>query len=334
MAPTAPEAANDEGCAAAGSHWRGEALLSARLKLRRPEPRDAEALARIANDPEVARWTADLPHPYDTGAAEAFIAKSETERQDGKAVRLLMERTVDGQLAGVIGIEIERGTGTLGYWIAHEQWGQGLATEATRRLLRLAFATLKLDEVRAFVMAGNQGSSRVLSKAGMRGESASSAGLSGRCRESEVKLYRITRPEWLDMQHDKPLVLVVAAALIDADGRVLLAQRPEGKPQAGLWEFPGGKVHIGESPEAALVRELKEELGIDTSESCLAPIAFASHDYDSFHLLMPLYAIRQWKGSITPNEGQRIAWARPAEMGRFPMPPADPPLIALLKEWV
>jgi 8-oxo-dGTP diphosphatase len=177
-------------------------------------------------------------------------------------------------------------------------------------------------------------SSRVLSKAGLTGERTASAGLAGRCRESEVKLYRITRAEWQDLQQDKPLVLVAAAALIDADGRVLLAQRPEDKPQAGLWEFPGGKVHIGESPEAALVRELKEELGIDTSESCLAPIAFASHDYDSFHLLMPLYAIRQWKGAITPIEGQRIAWARPAEMSRFPMPPADPPLIALLREWV
>ncbi|SMF33645.1 8-oxo-dGTP diphosphatase [Tistlia consotensis] len=130
----------------------------------------------------------------------------------------------------------------------------------------------------------------------------------------------------------KPVVLVAAAALIDPDGRVLLAQRPEGKAMAGLWEFPGGKVHEGETPEAALVRELKEELGIDTRQSCLAPVAFASHGYESFHLLMPLFACRVWQGDPQPLEGQTLAWVRPARLADYPMPPADIPLVALLRD--
>ncbi len=130
------------------------------------------------------------------------------------------------------------------------------------------------------------------------------------------------------------IVLVSAAALIDPDGRVLLAQRPEGKSMAGLWEFPGGKVEPGESPEAALIRELSEELGIETKESCLAPLCFASHGYESFHLLMPLFACRRWDGVATPREGQRLAWVRPRELGNYPMPPADLPLIPMLRDWL
>ena len=127
-------------------------------------------------------------------------------------------------------------------------------------------------------------------------------------------------------------MLVVAAALIDRDGRVLLAQRPEGKSMAGLWEFPGGKIEAGERPEAALIRELSEELGIGTWESCLAPIAFASHAYEDFHLLMPVFACRKWEGTPTGREGQRLAWARPNEMRDYPMPPADLPLVAQLRD--
>ncbi len=129
-----------------------------------------------------------------------------------------------------------------------------------------------------------------------------------------------------------PLVLVVAVALIDPDGRVLIAERPTGKSMAGLWEFPGGKVGPAESPEAALIRELKEELDIDVHESCLAPLSFASHAYDGFHLLMPLYVCRVWKGIARPLEGQRLKWVRPAALDETPMPPADKPLIAALRE--
>jgi len=137
-----------------------------------------------------------------------------------------------------------------------------------------------------------------------------------------------------DAAGGKPVVLVAAVALIDGEGRVLLARRPPGKSMAGLWEFPGGKVEPGETPEAALIRELHEELGIDTWESCLAPLTFASHGYDGFHLLMPLFACRRWQGIVTPREGQELAWSRAADLARYPMPPADIPLIPILRDWL
>ena len=130
------------------------------------------------------------------------------------------------------------------------------------------------------------------------------------------------------------LVLVVAIALVDPDGRVLLAQRPPGRMLAGMWEFPGGKVEAGETPEAALIREVREELGIGTQKSCLAPLTFASHGYDGFHLLMPLFACRRWTGAPQGREGQALAWVRPQEMNEYPMPPADMPLIAALRDWL
>jgi len=129
-------------------------------------------------------------------------------------------------------------------------------------------------------------------------------------------------------------VLVSAVALIDRDGRVLLAQRPEGKSMAGLWEFPGGKVEGGETPEAALVRELHEELGIETWNSCLAPLTFATHTYDDFHLLMPLFACRKWNGIVQPKEGQTLKWVYPKDFSNYPMPPADIPLIPILRDWL
>ncbi len=131
---------------------------------------------------------------------------------------------------------------------------------------------------------------------------------------------------------DLPVVLVAAAALVDADGRVLIAQRPEGKTMAGLWEFPGGKVGPGETPERALIRELGEELGIDVAANCLAPFTFASHRYEDFHLLMPLFVCRVWNGSVRPLEGQALKWVRPVRLGDYPMPPADRPLVAMLRD--
>ncbi len=130
------------------------------------------------------------------------------------------------------------------------------------------------------------------------------------------------------------MVLVAAVALVDADGRILLAQRPEGKSMAGLWEFPGGKIEPGETPEAALIRELHEELGIDTWASCLAPLTFASHDYDDFHLLMPLFICRKWEGQVSSREGQALKWVRPVDLRNYPMPAADVPLIPILRDWL
>ncbi len=130
------------------------------------------------------------------------------------------------------------------------------------------------------------------------------------------------------------IILVSAVALIDPDGRVLLAQRPEGKSMAGLWEFPGGKVEAGETPEGALVRELHEELGIETWSSCLAPLTFASHTYDDFHLLMPLFACRKWDGIVQGKEGQKLSWVHVKDLNKYPLPPADIPIIPIVRDWL
>lgn len=133
---------------------------------------------------------------------------------------------------------------------------------------------------------------------------------------------------------EKPVLLVAAAALIDVDGRVLICQRPEGKALAGLWEFPGGKVEAGETPEACLIRELHEELAITVSHACLAPFVFASHSYESFHLLMPLFLCRRWEGQVEAREHRALAWAHPLRLSDYPMPPADAPLVAWLRDLV
>ena len=130
------------------------------------------------------------------------------------------------------------------------------------------------------------------------------------------------------------LVLVAACALVDVDGRVLIAQRPEGRSLAGLWEFPGGKVEVGETPEAALVRELREELGIEVTQACLAPFVFASHAYEAFHLLMPLYLCRRWEGVAVAREHAALKWVRPNGLKDYPMPPADEPLVAYLRDFL
>lgn len=144
----------------------------------------------------------------------------------------------------------------------------------------------------------------------------------------------VSRADWQTRHRARPQLLVVAAALIDGDSRVLLTSRPEGKSMAGLWEFPGGKVHEGETAEDALIRELREELAVEVGAGCLAPLTFASHDYDDFHLLMPVFAVRNWQGTPQPLEGQSLRWLRADQLSTLPMPPADLPLVAQLRLWL
>lgn len=323
------------GCLSQELGWRGEALLTADLRLRSPVPSDAPDIAEIANDPEIAKWTAELPNPYGIQDAQAFITKAAQSKDAGKEITLVMERLRDGAIVGVINLSLDGEHGSLGYWIARAHWGKSYATQAVHRLTRLFFQNPQANCLCAYVMEANKASARVLDKAGFVARTDISCCTSGgRCQNVPVVLYNMMRGSWRVLKAARPRLLVVAAAILDADNRVLLAQRPEGKQMAGLWEFPGGKVDARETPETALLRELKEELGIDAYESCLAPLTFASHDYDVFHLLMPLYVLRQWKGEAQAREGQRLAWVRKERLGEYPMPPADLPLVPILKDWL
>ena len=315
--------------------WRQAAGLdTARLRLRRLDTGDAAEVSRLLNDWEVVRTTSNLPFPYRLDDAEAFVAKTMSETAAGRAVVLAVEERVGGGLVGCVGATVNGDDAEIGYWIARDRWGKGYATEAVRRCLRLLFTSFGVSLVWATVMPGNPASRRVLEKAGLVFHQSRATTLPARGVTAELDYLIIDRPAWDSLRRGRPMLLVAAAALIDQDGRVLLCQRPAGKTMAGQWEFPGGKLHVGETPEAALVRELKEELDIDVTTSCLAPLAFASHDYDDFHLLMPLFACRRWRGLPAPREGQRLRWVRPPRLGDYVMPPADVPLVAILRDWL
>jgi 8-oxo-dGTP diphosphatase len=243
----------------------------------------------------------------------------------------------------VVGLRLDRKArvGTIGYWVGRRFWGHGVAGEAAGRVVRWAFANLEIDRILANVATDNPASAAVLRRIGFHQTGEGAAHSVARGSERPVWHFTATRDDVFGHTEvpqgetgTKPLLLVAACALIDVDGRVLLARRPEGKKMAGLWEFPGGKLNPGETPELALIRELKEELGIDVSAACLAPFAFASHAYDRFHLLMPLFLCRRWKGFPQPRENQTLAWVWPDKLAEYEMPPADKPLIPLLREFL
>ena len=323
------------GCRQPGTVWTGHPLLTARLRLRPVAPTDAERLPSLLDDWEVVRLTAAIAHPFTLEDAKAFVTEQEIRRIEGKGVALAMERTIDGVVIGVVGFGLDRGDDPeLGYWIGKAFWNQGYATEALQRLIRHLFDTLGFHRVWASFHPDNLGSKRVLEKVGLSYAGVETCAMPARGQSVVAPVFALKKGEWQMARATRPIVLVVAAALVDSDGRVLMASRPTGKTMAGLWEFPGGKVHEGETPELALIRELEEELGIDVTESCLAPVAFASHDYDTFHLLMPLYVVRVWHGVPAPREGQELRWVRVPRLADLPMPPADIPLVAILRDWV
>jgi 8-oxo-dGTP diphosphatase len=323
-----------------------EPLKTERLTLRPPAPGDAEAIHRLINDWPVVRMLSRLPYPYPRTLADEWIASTTARRALGQAFDLLITGVENGaeMVIGCIGIRLDEKprTGQLGYWVGRRFWGHGVATEAAKRVVSWALANLPIDSVQACVAIDNPASAAVLRRAGLREAGQSVEFFLARGAEEPVTIFAATRDDIFGPVEaeapaeggSKPLLLVAACALIDIDNRVLLARRPEGKKMAGLWEFPGGKLNPGETPEAALIRELREELGIDVAEACLAPFAFASHAYERFHLLMPLYLCRRWKGFVQPLENQTLAWVRASKLGEYEMPAADKPLVPLLRDFL
>jgi 8-oxo-dGTP diphosphatase len=286
-----------------------------------------------------------LPFPYPRELADKWIASTLQQIEHGTGYHLAITGQEGGRemLIGCIGLrlDIRPRVGNLGYWIGRRFWGHGVAAEAAARLSRWALANLDLDWLEAHVAVDNPASSAVLRRAGFREVGTGMENFLARGGKSKVIRFEATRDDLFDKPDADPapesgtkLVLVAACALIDPDSRILLTRRPEGKPMAGLWEFPGGKLHAGESPEEAVIRELREELGIDVARSCLAAFAFASHAYPKFHLLMPLFLCRRWSGRPEGREGQALAWVRPEKLTDYAMPPADKPLIPLLRDFL
>ena len=321
-------------------------LATERLTLRPYRAEDAAELHRLINDWEVCRALAAVPFPYPRALADEWIASSARSLAEGRAYHLAItgregEREV---IVGGVGLRVDRGArdGHLGYWVGRKFWGHGVATEAAGRLARWALANLDLDGITATVATDNAASAAVLRRIGLQMVGRGQEHFVARGGEQPVLHFAATREHLFGVPDAgpavagaaRPLLLVAACALIDTDGRVLLTRRPEGKKLAGLWEFPGGKLHEGETPEAALIRELAEELGIAVAGNCLAAFAFASHAYPTFHLLMPLYLCRRWRGTPQPLEGQTLAWVRPEKLADYPMPPADRPLVPLLRDFL
>ena len=276
---------------------------------------------------EVVQYLARVPYPNPPERVREYISRGIDNQDVGSEVALAIALTKTGEIVGAFSIRINglRREAEVGYWLGKDFWGQGYMSEAVNAVAELTLGPLGIQRLWATASPDNHASIRILEKAGLRETHRAIIKTPGR-EEPEAEAV------FLERLAPRAPVLVAAVALVDRDGRVLIAQRPEGKSLAGLWEFPGGKVDPGETPEAALIRELREEIAIDTEESCLAPFTFASHAYEDFHLLMPLYVCRVWKGIPVAQEGQKLAWVRPNQMKDYPMPPADKPLVAMLRD--
>lgn len=314
--------------------------------LRSVQKEDADSIHALINDWNVARMLSNSPFPYPKDQLNKWIDVITKQISKGEAYHfsIIDEASADKKLVGCIGLRIDKANrcAKIGYWIGQKFWKQGIAKKALQRISSWALATLDIDYLYATSAKDNTASIKVLSNCGYHQYGTGKEKFIARGIEEPVIHFALQREDIckqnanttpVSNNSSKPILLVVAAALIDVEGRLLLAKRPEGKAMAGLWEFPGGKVEPGESPEAALIRELKEELGIDVSRSCLAPFTFISYSYEEFHLMMPLYVCHRWQNTPEPKEGQQaLAWVKAQDLDKYLVMEADRPMIPFLKD--
>lgn len=306
---------------------------------------DLNAIHPAINDWNVVRMLSQVPFPYPKPLLEKWIDSVIQEIKTGTSYHFSILDDETQQIIGCIGLRIDSKDqlGKIGYWVAHKYWGKKIASKALQRISTWALANLNINYIRATAADDNLASIAVLKKCGYQPFGQGKEKFLARAAEQPVSYFLLQRedicpgksPVALSTSSPstpKKILLVVAGALIDVDGRLLLARRPEGKSMAGMWEFPGGKIEPGETPEAALVRELKEEINVDVSQSCLAPFTFASFEYADFHLLMPLYVCHKWKNLPEPKENQQLAWVTADELDNYLVMEADKPFIPLLKD--
>jgi len=298
---------------------------------------DGAEVHRLVNDWSVVRMLSHLPFPYPRDLADQWITSTIDRQSAGTAWHFAI---CEGEtLIGCVGLSLghPNQAAKIGYWIGRPYWQQGIATLCVRQVIEWAFATLPVSEIIADVAQDNLASIALLDRLGFGRSGATRTPFLSRGPDPyPVLIYSKKKEKPIDSTGSKPgtsrVLLVVAGILIDQEGRILLAQRPPGKPLAGMWEFPGGKVEPHESPEQALVRELHEELGVDVSAGCIAPFAFVSENIGARHLLMPLYVCRRWRNQPVGKEGQELAWVTADQLESYPMPAPDRPLIPLIRE--
>ncbi|GCE81372.1 8-oxo-dGTP diphosphatase MutT [Komagataeibacter oboediens] len=330
-----------------GIHGSGTLLEAGEYRLREVRTSDAGTMHRLINDWSVVRMLSRVPFPYSLALTEEWIAATIEQSRRGEAYHFAItcpSSDAPDSLIGCIGLRINATdrSCSLGYWVGRAHWNRKVATTTAGRLARWALANLPVERLTASAAHDNHASIAVLHRIGFRENGTGSQEFVSRGGEYPVRLFEARHADLSGeamaeemaqvADSTRKVVLVAAVALVDSDARVLLARRPEGKSMAGLWEFPGGKVETGETPEQALIRELDEELGLDVARSCLAPFTFVSHDYGHFHLLMPVYVCHRWKNTPTPREGQTLEWVAADRLRDYPMPDADRPLIPLLQD--
>jgi 8-oxo-dGTP diphosphatase len=295
-------------------------IATDRLLLRPVAKVDAEPMAKILNDIRISERLSRVPFPFSIDDANQFISQTQTQFKTAEAVVLSIVDRKTNEFLGVCSIEEE-----LGIWLGYPHWGKGYGSEAMQALVHFAFSALKLPLLKASALEHNSASRNIFEGLGFK-----TTGKEGRFSvatntTNQGVTFEITRDEYFTSLHQKqlPIIWVAAAALIDEEGRLLLAERPEGKSLEGVWELPGGKIEDGETPDQALVRELFEELHIDVELQDLETMTFASYHYHTFHLVMPLFLCKKWKGDPIGKEGQDLRWIKYPDLSTIATPSAD-----------